>query len=124
MTSLFSSLLLTGTLLSATTLAAAQSFVAPTSTAKNAGTVAGTVADSASRAALPFATVVLRQGPDPKNVLSTITDERGAFSFSGVATGQYALEVRYLGYQAAQPVAVTIAATGTNAPVQLTLVPE
>jgi hypothetical protein len=124
MTPLFSSLLLTGTFLSTTTLAVAQSPVASAITAKNAGTVAGTVADSVSRAALPFATVVLRQDTDPKNVLSTITDEHGAFSFTRLTAGPYALEVRYLGYRTARPVAVTVAATGTSAPVQLVLAPE
>ncbi|MGI4761008.1 MAG: outer membrane beta-barrel protein [Janthinobacterium lividum] len=122
MTPAFASLLLTGTLASAATLAAAQTAPAATAAAATTGTLAGTVADSVSRRALPFATVVLRAATD-KNVLSTLTDDKGAFSFAGLAADTYALEVRYLGYRAGRPTAVTVGA-GRLAPLAVALAPE
>ncbi len=120
----FTSLLLTGTLASAATLATAQTAPAPAAqTAAATGTLAGTVADSVSHQALAFATVVLRPTADAKNVLSTITTDKGAFSFAGLAAGAYSLEVRYLGYRTGQPTAVTVG-TGANAPLLLALAPE
>ena len=121
----FASLLLTGTLASAATLATAQPAQTPVahSAAAAAGTLAGTVADSISRQALPFATVVLRPAAATQNVLSTLTDAKGAFSFAGLAAGAYTLEVRYLGYRAQRPTALTVG-TGATAPLALALAPE
>jgi uncharacterized protein YaiE (UPF0345 family) len=118
----FASLLLTGTLASAATLATAQT-PATSSAAATAGTLTGTVADSVSRQALPFATVVLRPAAAAQNVLSTLTDDKGAFSFTGLAAGTYALEVRYLGYRTGRPTAVTVDA-GRLAPLAVALAPE
>jgi hypothetical protein len=124
MNHVFTSLLLTGTLASAATLATAQTAPAPAAqTAAATGTLAGTVADSVSHQALAFATVVLRPTADAKNVLSTITTDKGAFSFAGLAAGAYSLEVRYLGYRTGQPTAVTVG-TGANAPLAMALAPE
>jgi hypothetical protein len=121
MKNVFASLLLTGTLASAAARpAAAQTPV--TSAAIALGTLTGTVADSASRQALAFATVVLRPTADAKNPLSTVTTDKGAFSFANLAAGPYTLEVHYLGYRASQPVAVTV---GASTPaVAVALAPE
>ena len=119
----FTSLLLTGTLASAATLATAQTTPAPAAQTAATGTLAGTVADSVSHQALAFATVVLRPATDTKNVLSTITTDKGAFSFASLAAGAYSLEVRYLGYRTGQPTAVTVG-TGANAPLAVALAPE
>ncbi|MFD1870978.1 outer membrane beta-barrel protein [Hymenobacter bucti] len=121
MKNVFASLLLTGTLASAATLAAAQTPATAAATAL--GTLTGTVADSVSRQALAFATVVLRPAADAKNPLSAVTTDKGAFSFANLASGPYTLEVRYLGYRAPQPVAVTVGAGSTPA-VALALAPE
>jgi hypothetical protein len=118
----FASLLLTGTLASAASLATAQTPATP-SAAATVGTLTGTVADSVSRQALPFATVVLRPAAAAQNVLSTLTDDKGAFSFTGLAAGTYALEVRYLGYRTGRPTAVTVSA-GPNATLAVALAPE
>jgi hypothetical protein len=118
----FASLLLTGTLASAASLATAQTPATP-SAAATAGTLTGTVADSVSHQALPFATVVLRPAAAAQNVLSTLTDDKGAFSFTGLAAGTYALEVRYLGYRTGRPTAVTVDA-GRLAPLAVALAPE
>lgn len=119
------SLLLTGTLASAATLATAQTTPAPAAAkaAAATGTLAGTVADSVSRQPLAFATVVLRPAADAKNVLSTVTTDKGAFSFAGLAAGAYSVEVRYLGYRAGRPTAVMVTASPTVA-LTLALAPE
>jgi hypothetical protein len=101
--------------------AAAQAPAATSTT--TLGTLTGTVADSVSRQALAFATVVLRPAADAKNALSMVTTDKGAFSFANLAAGSYTLEVHYLGYRALQPVAVTVGAGSTPA-VALALAPE
>lgn len=119
----FTSLLLTGTLASAAPLAAAQTAPAPAATKAVTGSLAGTVADSVSRQPLAFATVVLRPAADAKSALSTVTTDKGAFSFAGLAAGAYTLEVRYLGYRPGRPTTVTVGAGRTPA-VALALAPE
>jgi hypothetical protein len=121
MKSVFTTLLLVGTLAATTRQAAAQT--AATSAATAQGTLTGTVADSVSRQALAFATVVLRPATDAKNALSTVTTDKGTFSFAGLVAGTYALEVHYLGYRAARPVAVTVGA-GSMPAVAVALAPE
>jgi hypothetical protein len=116
------SLLLTGTLASAATLAAAQTPAAPAAAAA-LGTLTGTVADSLSHQALPFATIVLRPVADAKSVFSTITTDQGTFRFGGLAAGTYALEVHYLGYRTQQLAAVAVGASGA-APLAVALVAE
>ncbi|MCR5887494.1 TonB-dependent receptor [Hymenobacter sp. J193] len=68
----------------------------------------GTVADSLTRQVLPFATVVLQ--PAAGSVLSTISNEQGAFRFEQVPAGRYQLLVRYLGYKSGAPVGVEVGA--------------
>lgn len=125
MQNVLTSLLLTGTLASAATLATAQITPAPAAAkaAVATGTLAGTVADSVSRQPLAFATVVLRSAADAKNVLSTVTTDKGAFSFAGLAAGAYSVEVRYLGYRTGRPTTVAVGA-GAAAPLALALAPE
>ena len=83
--------------------------------------LSGTVADSLSQQALPFATVLLQAAADAQNVLSTITDAQGAFRFEAVPAGRYELRVRYLGYKTGAPVAVTVAADQATTLPQLRL---
>jgi hypothetical protein len=117
MKNIFASLLLAS---AAARPAAAQT--PATSAAIALGTLTGTVADSASRQALAFATVVLRPTADAKNPLSTVTTDKGTFSFANLAAGPYTLEVHYLGYRAPQPVAVMV---GASTPaVAVALAPE
>jgi len=121
MKNVFASLLLTGTLASAAQQAAAQVAANPAATAL--GTLTGTVADSTSHQPLAFATVIVRSATDAKNLLSTVTTDKGAFSFAGLAAGPYTLEVRYLGYRSGRPTAVAVGAGSTPA-VALALAPE
>ncbi|HEX8327882.1 MAG TPA: outer membrane beta-barrel family protein [Hymenobacter sp.] len=75
-----------------------------------ASSLSGTVADSLGRQALPFATVILQATADARNLLSTVSNEQGAFRFDAVPAGSYELQVRYVGYKTTAPVAVTVAA--------------
>ncbi|WP_192825207.1 TonB-dependent receptor domain-containing protein [Rufibacter sp. LB8] len=56
------------------------------------------VQDSSSSKAVQFATVSLLNAATGKPVNGTITDETGAFSFSGVGFGTYKLAISFLGY--------------------------
>lgn len=121
MKNVFASLVFAAAAATAATPATAQAPAARP--AASAGHLTGTVADSASRQALPFATVVLRPAADAKSLLSTVTNDQGAFSFAGLAAGSYTLQVQYLGYRPAAPVVVTVGAGSTPA-VALALAPE
>ena len=114
-----------------TALAAAPSIAAPQApaVASESGTpsfthsLTGTVADSLSRQALPFATVVLQGPADAHNLLSTVTNAQGAFRFEAVPAGKYDLQVRYVGYKTAAPVSVTVG-NGQSAALAVLLVAD
>jgi hypothetical protein len=112
------SLLLVAALAAAPAVATAQT--APATQRATAPALRGTVADSLSRQPLAFATVVL-QPATTAPVLSTISDEHGAFHFEAVPAGRYQLLVRYIGYKTAAPVAVEVGSgqPATLAPVLL-----
>ncbi|GAB2965183.1 outer membrane beta-barrel family protein [Hymenobacter coalescens] len=116
----FRSLLLAATVGAATPLAAAAQPAPTTQAARPSAPITGSVADSLTRQALPFATVVLHSAADSKAVLSTVSSEQGRFVFEAVAAGEYLLTVQYLGYRRAVPVAV--AAGG--GPVAVLLAPD
>ncbi|AII52331.1 outer membrane beta-barrel protein [Hymenobacter sp. APR13] len=100
------SLLLVAALAAVPAVATAQT--APASAGQRAAAaLRGTVADSLSRQALPFATVVLQPAVTAP-VLSTISDEHGAFHFEAVPAGRYQLLVRYIGYKTAAPLVVEV----------------
>ncbi|MCI1186755.1 TonB-dependent receptor [Hymenobacter sp. DH14] len=106
----------------AAALAQTPAAAAPKSLSRTATqSLSGTVADSLSQQALPFATVLLQAADDAKNVLSTITNEQGAYRFEAVPAGRYELRVRYLGYKTGAPVAVTVAADQATTLPQLRL---
>jgi hypothetical protein len=109
------SFLLLTALASLPTAARAQAAPAPARPA-TAQALTGTVADSLSHQALPFATVLLHATADTKTVLSTITNEQGAYRFEAVPAGSYQLQVRYVGYRPAAPLAV---AAGPGRPAAL-----
>lgn len=74
---------------------------------RTASSLNGTVADSLYRRALPFATVVL-QPAAATLLLSTVSNEHGAFRFEQVPAGRYQLLVRYIGHKTAPPLAVEV----------------
>jgi hypothetical protein len=78
--------------------------VAPSLFAQTA-TLSGQVADE-SGAVIPGATVTLSGSPGP--VRTTIADERGSYSFTGVPPGRYSVEASAPQLTQAQPVKVTL----------------
>ena len=103
------SLLLFSALAAAPAVAIAQAVPAPAAQRATPPALRGTVADSASRQALAFATVVL-QPAAAAPVLSTVSNEQGAFRFEAVPAGRYQLLVRYIGYKTPAPLAVEVSA--------------
>lgn len=104
--------------------AAAKATVAQSLRSATAQPLTGTVADSLSRQALSFATVVLQSAADAKVLLSTVSDEQGAFRFEAVPAGRYMLMARYMGYKAAAPLALTVAADKPATPAAVLLAPD
>ncbi|TDH21586.1 TonB-dependent receptor [Segetibacter sp. 3557_3] len=62
-------------------------------------TVSGTVKDE-SKTVLAYVNVVLKQAADSTFVLGTISNEKGIFSFGNVNSGNYILELTYVGFEA------------------------
>lgn len=62
-------------------------------------TVHGNVQDAQTKTALPYLTLVLKTEKDSAFVAGTLTDEAGAFTFSGLKKGTYLLNATLLGYQ-------------------------
>ena len=78
------------------------------------GTVTGTVLDSLTRQPVAYATVVLLPpAPADKPVSGVAADEQGKFSLTKVPTGNFRLQVLYVGY-ATRTRSVTVGA-GTTA---------
>ncbi|MBC5991533.1 outer membrane beta-barrel protein [Pontibacter cellulosilyticus] len=59
--------------------------------------VFGTVASGSDKTALPGANVVLKKTTDA-TVTATVTDAEGKFRFERVASGQYTVEINYIGF--------------------------
>ncbi|EJF09447.1 hypothetical protein O71_15158 [Pontibacter sp. BAB1700] len=62
-----------------------------------AQTVTGTVQSATDKSGLPGASVVMKRAAS-EAILTTMTDGQGAFRFERVPSGNYTLEVRFLGY--------------------------
>ncbi|WP_245991010.1 outer membrane beta-barrel protein [Hymenobacter rubripertinctus] len=106
-------------------LVAAACTGAHTVQAQTSGTLVGAVSDSVTQKSLAFATVVVKKGSDPSFVLSTMTDEKGAFRFDGLAAGTYNLLGSYIGYKniLVESVVVGANAAGNN-PLTIALAPD
>ena len=75
--------------------------LAPTARAQtpaNNVTLFGKIQDAQTKTALPFLTVQLLTGADSTFVGGRLTNETGAFTFSGLTKGIYLLQVRSIGY--------------------------
>jgi len=68
------------------------------SNAQTSVTVSGIIKDKNSKEVLPFVNVVLKTEKDSSFVSGTVTNEEGRFSLSKVKSGNYFLEVSYIGY--------------------------
>jgi hypothetical protein len=61
-------------------------------------TVSGIVKDKNSKVGLPFVNIVLKTEKDSTFVSGTVTNEEGRFTLSKIKSGNYYLEVTYIGY--------------------------
>jgi hypothetical protein len=80
------------------------------STQAQRGQIKGLLTDSSATHPLSDATVALLNGRDSSLASTAFTDNKGAFSFTGVALGDYRIYITFLGYK---PIfkSVTISAT-------------
>ena len=61
-------------------------------------TISGIVKDKNSKANLPFVNVVLKTEKDSSFISGTVSDEDGRFSIAKIKSGNYDLEVSFVGY--------------------------
>lgn len=61
-------------------------------------TLSGKVQDAHTKAALPYLGLLLKTEKDSVFIAATLTDETGAFTFSGLKKGTYLLEAAFMGY--------------------------
>lgn len=69
------------------------------SNAQTIVTISGIIKDKNSKTVLPFVNVILKTEKDSTFVSGTVTNEEGRFSLSKVKSGNYFLEVSYIGYK-------------------------
>ena len=65
-------------------------------------TLTGIVKDSLVKTALPYVNVVLKTFKDSNFVMGVLSNEEGRFSLSGIAPGNYYLELSFLNYKTKQ----------------------
>ena len=68
------------------------------SNAQTAVTISGIIKDKNAQTSLPFVNVVLKTEKDSTFVSGTVTNEEGRFTLSKIKSGNYYLEVSYVGY--------------------------
>lgn len=61
-------------------------------------TLSGIVKDKGNHTVLPYVNVVLKTEKDNAFISGTVTDEEGRFSLSKIKSGNYFIEVSYIGY--------------------------
>jgi len=64
------------------------------------GRIAGKLIDTLSGKPVEFATVVLLDATQQKEVDGVITDEKGVFKLQNVKNGKYEVAISFLGYEA------------------------
>ncbi|MCW3079379.1 TonB-dependent receptor [Segetibacter sp.] len=70
-------------------------------------TLSGLVKESKGKEGIPYVNVALKNAKDSSFVLGTITNEEGRFTMADVKSGNYNLEISYIGFQSkTQPVLV------------------
>lgn len=65
-------------------------------------TISGIIKNKSSKAILPFVNVVLKTEKGNYPILGTVTNEDGRFSLSKIKSGNYYLEISYVGYNTTQ----------------------
>ena len=76
-----------------------QLFIFSISSAQTNVTVSGIIKDKNTKSVLPFVNVVLKTEKDSSFVSGTVTNEEGRFSLSKIKSGNYYLEVSFIGYK-------------------------
>ncbi|EAZ94824.1 hypothetical protein FBBAL38_10307 [Flavobacteria bacterium BAL38] len=67
--------------------------------AQTSVTVSGIIKDKNSKAVLPFVNVLIKTEKDNSFISGTVTNEEGRFSLSKIKSGNYYLEVSFIGYK-------------------------
>lgn len=76
-----------------------QLFIFSISYAQTNVTVSGIIKDKNTKSVLPFVNVVLKTEKDSNFVSGTVTNEEGRFSLSKIKSGNYYIEVSFIGYK-------------------------
>ncbi|MES3016608.1 MAG: TonB-dependent receptor [Bacteroidota bacterium] len=66
--------------------------------AQNAVTLSGQVKDGKDKSALPYVNVILKKKADSSLVQGTISNDEGRFTLTAIPSGNYILQVVYMGY--------------------------
>lgn len=61
-------------------------------------TLSGTITDKNSKITLPYANVILKSVKGDSQIAGTVSNEDGLFTITGIASGNYVLEVSSMGY--------------------------
>lgn len=61
-------------------------------------TLSGIIKDSASKATIPYANVVVKSTKDNSLIAGTVSNEEGFFTISNITSGNYTLEINSIGY--------------------------
>ncbi|RZT95592.1 outer membrane receptor protein involved in Fe transport [Ancylomarina subtilis] len=70
----------------------------PKNISSKLGVVSGTIIDKATRVALPYVNIVIRDANN--NILTGgITDDKGKFNINKIAKGKHVVEIQYMGYK-------------------------
>ena len=67
--------------------------------AQTSVTISGIVKEKTKKTSIPFANIILVTEKDSVFVSGTVSDENGRFSLSNIKSGNYLLEINYLGYE-------------------------
>ncbi len=76
-----------------------QLFIFSISNAQTSVTISGIIKDKNTKSVLPYVNVVLKTEKDSAFVSGTITNEEGRFSLSKLKSGNYYLEISFIGYK-------------------------
>jgi len=62
-------------------------------------TLSGSIKDKTSGHLLPYVNVIIKTEKDSAFVAGSVSDEQGLFAISGIAPGDYVLDISYVGYK-------------------------
>ena len=61
-------------------------------------TLSGIIKDKASETSIPYANIEIKTVPDGKVIYGVTSNDEGRFVFAGIPSGNYVLEINFLGY--------------------------